>query len=233
MGEKRFGQAKLEWIKRLGLPITHTMDLNDSERINATQPLGAWFQVVEKRRCVSEQCPSPKPIKKTIAIPNIQAVSTEQFLTFMNDGYVKPSSCGFCAGDCSVNFRILQPLDVIVYTCDSIWREGEEGTRTYATKVHNKERDLPLLHTIQGITYEVAAYTMYTGNHYYAVICSGKDRFTYDGYDKPLKIHRRHQFIDYHGVSSVYLLKKNNLIVCKAIRRLIRFYTKTLQFYLN
>ncbi|CAG7784727.1 unnamed protein product, partial [Allacma fusca] len=36
--EKMFGRAKLGKIKRLGLPITHTMDLNDAELINATQP---------------------------------------------------------------------------------------------------------------------------------------------------------------------------------------------------
>ncbi|CAG7819534.1 unnamed protein product [Allacma fusca] len=209
------------------------MDLNDAELINATQPLGTWFQVVEKRSCLSESCPLPKPIKKTIAIPDIHAVSIYQLFSFMNDGYVKPSSCGFCAGDCSVYFRIPQPLDAIVYTCDSIWREGE-GTGAYATKVHNKEIDLPFLHTIQGITYKVAAYTMYTGNHYYVVIRIGEDRFTYDGYVKPLEIHRRHQFIDYHGISSVYLLKQ--ITYCSNAKRLedlLDTISKTLKFYLN
>ena len=191
--------ARAFWMQRvLGKPIQKSQSVFGEERDNGIGGLKMWLNYIRKRTvCRDADCPSSVQEPKVTSPVDEFPLNPEQFLAWFREG--KEVSCHTChAGGALAKYYFdPEPPLLLVYICNSRWQ----------TKVHAHEGDLQRNQIVGGYEYTVQAYTLYTGDHFYAVFWTNDGRYVYDGKTSPLKIKPRTVLSKDDGVHSVWLLR--------------------------
>lgn len=163
-----FGQARFIWITSvIGQNLDENSSIYGSESRNGTSLLAPWTKVIERKRCcLNAGC--RRMTQKLVTCTDIIGFSPANILSKLNKGEVMEQWCNKFKADCNITYSVKAAPDVLVYTCTG--RVTENHTTTNIAR----ERSLALRQKVFGTDYEVAAYTLYTGNHYAVVLADGK-----------------------------------------------------------
>jgi len=184
------------------------MNLFGTDFDNFFSQLKPWTEVIRRRRCLRKECPlyvdqftnqSLSMAYTTVSTIDLDAATMTQILEKLNKER-KEFHCSECRGncmerysfpnDCSPNLLIL-PISGMM-------------TEKTGSKVIAKEEDLKEITFVKGVEYQLVAYTMYTGSHFYAVILNNGEKVKADGLSVGFK---KHKPDENHSVSSIWLAK--------------------------
>ena len=203
MKNLNLSSARVCWIQQvLGLKIQGSMSMFGAERDQGVAGIKKWLKCLTKKTiCREMYCPSASEAPKMLNTIDEFPVNSEMFLSWFKEG--KEMSCHIChSAGAIVRYSFVgEPPRVFAYVCNGQW--PSQGK----TVIKARESDLKRKQIIGGTEYTVQAYTMFTGNHFYAVFLTSEGRFTYDNSKSPLQINSRHTLSETDSVNSVWLLK--------------------------
>ncbi|CAG7828338.1 unnamed protein product [Allacma fusca] len=141
-------------------------------------------------RCQNRECLNKKTETETdTSLAELIVMSAGELKSRLLTGYLRPSGCRLCGRGVNLTYENVDPTvtpPFIVYSCDGLFKntcpDGKIRWRNEAP-----ESELYLQQDIMGKLYNVVSYTVHTGNHYFAVLIHGDDKYVYDDTLKKLK----------------------------------------------
>jgi len=191
----------------LNMDLMNKINLFGSEREHGMHPIAKYFKcLAESKRCCNSQCINSRQQQKIISTTAIHSINQVHFNKILREGISKAGFCNICESDVTFKYAPSEGSmpDLLLYVVDGLQRIQYKDTYQ-GNEVHAYENELLKEQILFGMKYEVAAYTMYNGFHYQAVLW-GQKRITYDGNGRPhLTVRNR---LDHNaGVSAVWLVK--------------------------
>jgi len=206
--ERDSSGCKKIWIENvMQLDLKNNMDVYGTEENNFLEHIGFFVPLKKVRACTHSVCRlyNPEGSKnlsgvEIVDVLSIRGSTVTAALKLLNEKTLMPH-CRECLEPCTESFSFIGAKPDLLFLCIHGMMRYNEKLQVIA-----EETSLKSVISVQGTEYTLMAYTMFTGHHFYCVLCSENKKIRGDGLKGNFVSHKNTKG---HSVSSVWYIKQS------------------------